>query len=599
MNSSFVSGSLAALKRLTGRGATGALNLAYTALSKTRQKQLAAMAEHYPRSFVLPAETIETQTAYRLGPTLQHVIKEASSITLSLPTVTELILSGMKSGVFCNYGKAIYINPHRLDELLETIAALPDLSGQSISKEKFSAEAEKHYLTLRHIYNYQALGSPQVKFRALPRGTYYERTYSVPTRDGIGLFLTRIINQDKVLTNDQNPSVLLIPGIACNGRFFDLDDTTSFALYLADQGNWVYIFEPRGLGKNKGEFDPQCFLDTLVSNDLPATVDVIYNTSGKKKVILLGHSMGGMIAQFMLIRQAAKLQASMAKLAAAITGRDAPQVGAPLTEKAAFLRELEELANRNQLPASAKADLAEGLTRLAILQTVKGLVTVGSPLIFDKNAHPLLPLLLMLNHLLPLLREEEVPVDKAKWLIRFFPELSRVLSWLDFIEPSNFSDPQAFLYQLVTTGTDSFPLGVGFQLLKAVYSGQGVKRMNRGENFNYSGSLPLIPADLPVFSLVAEKDPLCPSFNLSLIDPAYRPQSGPAAKIFPSYVHHQKQVRSVPNPLPQDWQVPATASQASGFLLTGLRHLDLFHGRTFAETVRPLLDRIIAAAWQA
>jgi hypothetical protein len=82
--------------------------------------------------------------------------------------------------------------------------------------------------------------------------------------------------------------------------------------------------------------------------------------------------------------------------------------------------------------------IAEARAHLERLKSVKGLITLGSPKIFDKNSHLLFPSLLMLNLVLPLLKEEKVPVDNMKELVKKFPSFAQVARPL--INPANFED---------------------------------------------------------------------------------------------------------------------------------------------------------------
>ena len=477
----------ARLSKALTHGTARSLNAVYTLASAARSKSLEKMAQRYPRSFVLPPEDVETQTMHRIGPTLQHVVRDVTGTEPPLDQVTTAITDGISDGLFHSYGEAIFINPHRVDDLL------PQLGVAAQDKANFLKEAGAHYLLREYIYRDQAASHFTSSFRALDRGRYIETGYKILTRDGKFLTLTRIINQDRVKTNDTRPSVLLVPGIACNHGIFDVNDDDSLALDLADQGHWVYMFDPRGMGRNKGEFDPQCFFDTLVSNDLPAAVDFIFNRpSPKKPVVVVGYSMGGMISEFMLIRQAHKLNVLLAKLSsssAPISTRITPR-----SEITAFLDRTEA----TETTAESRARIAEARTHLAILNTVKGLVTLASPKIFDKDYHPLYPVLLMLNILLPAFRFEDVPVDLGKWIIKRFPFAAMVGRPL--INPENFDDPNAFLAEFIENGTDTFPLGVGLQLLRAIYSGKGVRRMDK-DRFNYPEHVDEIPFDLPVFHL--------------------------------------------------------------------------------------------------
>lgn len=582
------------MKRAALRAVARYGNVTYNIASAARQQKLRTMISQHPESFVRSPEEIERETAHLVVPTLQHVIEEVTSKPLARDELRRLekLVSEDQEECFENYGEAIFINPHRIDDLL-THLGLPQEQ-----KERFLGEARQHYLLRDYVYSDQATGHFASKFRTREAGNYNERPYSILTRDGRTLHLTRIVNMDQVKTNDDRPSLLFVPGIACNHKVFDLVNETSLALEHADKGRWVYLFDPRGLGKNKGEFDPECFFDTLISNDLPAAAEFTFNRpSQKKPVVLIGHSMGGMIAEFMLVRQAYKLN-RLAREIAKMTGEPTfrPK-GKTREEIAAFLDKTEAALGHRKTDSAIKALIAEARNHLDILRTIKGLITVGSPKIFDKNEHPIYPTLLWLNIFLPMLREEKVPIDTAKLLLKLMPSLTFTLRHL--INSSNFADPKAFLSKFVEKGTDSFPLGVGFQLLKAVYSGKGMRRMDR-DKFNYSAHLDEIPPDISIFHIVGEEDPLAPPFNLAFIDRSYSEGGSLDFAPFPEYNHEEKRVYQLDQDSPVS-QLPLSPQkgQVTGFVVEGVSHLDFFDGKTAERVVRPLLHRLVDTIWQS
>ncbi|MBU0672911.1 MAG: lysophospholipase [Candidatus Margulisbacteria bacterium] len=581
------------LKSLVLRGAARYGNLVYDLTSAARRQSMQKLSQRRPRSFVVPPEQIEAQTALRFSPTLQHVVKETSGQESGNQRMNEIILQGQEMGYFENFGEAIFINPRRIDNLLELIGIPAD------KKDLFLGEAKKHYLLREYVFAAQARGFFGSSFRVLDRGNYIDREYHILTRDARTLSLTRIVNQDRVKTKDQSPSVLFIPGLACNHGFYDLNNETSLALEHADQGRWVYLFDPRGLGRNKGDFDPHCFLDTLVSNDLPATVEFIANRpTPHKPVVLIGHSMGGMVAEFMLVRQAYKLNQLAQQISKMIADPTFVTKGKTRVEITGMLEAVEaRLGNERKTDHEIRALIDEARGNLEILNAVKGLITLGSPKIFDRNEHPIYPLLLMLNILLPIIGEDAVPVDKAKLLLKLMPRLSLALHLL--INPKNFDDPKAFLTQLAEEGTDSFPLGVGLQLLKAVYSGKGVRRMGQ-DRFNYSAHLDEIPPDIPIFHIAAPADPLAPAFNMGFIDRRYVTPGVSQLASFPEYSHTQKRVYHINQSFdPAQLPLSDASSQVTGFLVEGVNHLDFFYGRTGERVVRPLLNRLVDLIWQA
>lgn len=579
------------IKNIAYRGLAYYGNTVYRVASALRAGNLREMTKRYPGSFITPPEQIRFETASKISYHLQHVIEEVSGKRMEIRDITRTVSDGIETGLFKIYGERIFINHLRVGELLGHL-------GLPAEKEKdFRREATKHYLTLEYIQSDQASGYFGSNTRVVDGRTYYERAYTVLTRDGKTLNLTRIINQDKVEVNDNRPSVLLMPGIACNHKSFDLEDANSYALRLADNGNWTYLFDPRGLGKNKGEFDPRCFFDTLVTNEGPASLEFIYGRPNPKKpVIVIGHSMGGLIAEFVLIRQAYKLNLYCEKVAKMMGDSQFQPRGKTRGELEAYLDQTEAKLKGRKADAEIQIQIAEARTHLERLKAYKGLITLGSPKIFDKNSHPIFPALLMLNILLPILREEEVPVDKLRWLLKYLPSASRIATAL--IDTKNFSDPTAFLSQFIEKGTESFPLGVGFQLLKAIYSGKGIRRMD-DTHFNYSSHLHEIPPDIPIFHLIGEADTLAPDYNLAFINHQYYRGRDLDFSTFKPYSHANQSIRRISRHSdPSQFPLEAIRSQVQGIVVpTG--HLDFLYGEAGEKIVRPLLDRIIQAIWQA
>ncbi len=559
---------------------TRGLNVGYRLASTAMQGRLKAMAARYPQAFVMTPEQVEIQAAYRIAPTLQHVIKDVTGKEPQLEHIQTTVVEGYKSGLFHNYGEAVFINRHRIPELMS------ELDIDSSLTKAFTKEATRHGLLRNFMFSSQIVGALMSKPRSPERGQYLERIYSLITRDNTILQLSRLINQKAVKTNDGNPSILLVPGIACKGQIFDLNDQLSLALSLADRGSWVYKFDFRGLGSNKGTFDYQCFFDTLVSNDLPAGLDFIYHRpTPNKPVTIIAHSMGGMVAEFLLVRQAYKLRQLLQQIGINSKGMTRPQIEEAMDSYTGTDREAEII-------------IAEARTHLEMLKTAKGLITLASSRIFDKNQHYIFPMLLSLNLLLPLLGEESVPVDKfkKKWLIKMVPfELFPLKS---LINPDNFDNVKAFVSLLIEEGVDSFPLGVGFQMLRAIFSGQGIKRMDQSR-FNYSAHLDEIPPDIPIFHLYFSKDPLAAPYNLTFIDKDYPHGTDLDFSRFPEYQHEHRTVHHIGADTPvEEIELPQDPSQVQGFLVEGASHLDAFYGKVADKKGIPLLLRLIHAIEQ-
>jgi pimeloyl-ACP methyl ester carboxylesterase len=423
-----------------------------------------------------------------------------------------------------------------------------------------------------------------IRFCERPHGSqsYLEVEQKTVTADGMELKYSCLTRDDLPAAN-AGPAILLVPGFACNHDFYDLNDRDSLALDLADAGGEINLFDPRGMGRNRRP-GLDCTFDTIADFDLPAAIGAINSSlSSGRQIIIIGHSMGGMLAEFMLVYQANQLNILCKKIAV--------RCGLPLSGLSGLTRvEIAVFLDKAlSIDSETRAMIKQARNILALLNSVKGIITIGEPKIFNREDHFIWPMLLMLNVVLPVAGAKSVPMERYKQLSRYFSSLKRFPGML--INPSNFADPTAFLDELIKKGTGNIPLGVGAQLLRSVYSGKGFKRMERG-GFNYVAHLDLIPPDMPIFQVNGDRDVLAPPHNLRFIDRQY------AAEVFdpfgfPPYRHQQRQVDVVCSIREvEELALSSGPSQVRGFLFPGIGHLDYFYG-TRGLMARKLIQRLV------
>ena len=129
---------------------------------------------------------------------------------------------------------------------------------------------------------------------------------------------------------------------------------------------------------------------------------------------------------------------------------------------------------------------------------------------------------------------------------------------------------------------ESVPLGLGFQFLKAIYNGEGFKRMDQSR-FNYSENLNYLPKDIPIFHFWGTKDPLAPPDNLQYSK---------------NYPHRLKKIYYLEKPEDiKKIEISSRRSQVIDFVVEGANHLDLLYGKLAEEIVNPLLMKIITEVW--
>ncbi|MDP6932161.1 MAG: alpha/beta fold hydrolase [Myxococcota bacterium] len=114
----------------------------------------------------------------------------------------------------------------------------------------------------------------------------------IPTEDGSWVALTH--------HPAAGAPVILVHGISCNHRFWDLTPETSWVTSLNEAGLDVWLLDLRGHGDAEkgpeGEHLSQGWsVDDYGRNDLPAAIDHVRSVTGAERVGYVGHSMGGMV----------------------------------------------------------------------------------------------------------------------------------------------------------------------------------------------------------------------------------------------------------------------------------------------------------------
>jgi hypothetical protein len=150
------------------------------------------------------------------------------------------------------------------------------------------------------------------------------------------------------------------------------------------------------------------------------------------------------------------------------------------------------------------------------------------------------------------------------------------------ISPQNHKNDKGFIMGYLRACGESFPLGLGFQFLKAIYNGEGFKRMDE-TRLNYSHLLSFFPPEIPIFHFWGTEDPLSPPTN---------------ARFSKSYPHRIRQVHHIldAEDLSQI-EISPERSQSVDFVVEGANHLDLLYGQKAEEVVYPLLIRAIRQVW--
>lgn len=151
-----------------------------------------------------------------------------------------------------------------------------------------------------------AIGSPVVA-RAAIRKLYAtedraEEVHYARTRDGWEIALSRYLPHDGAPRGaTRNFPVVIIPGLAANRFSVDLAPEASLPQFLSGFGFDCFVMEARGVGRSErpGWLGTRGFdwcLDHHVRQDVPAAVAEVLRLTGRERVHLVGHSMGGIIS---------------------------------------------------------------------------------------------------------------------------------------------------------------------------------------------------------------------------------------------------------------------------------------------------------------
>lgn len=536
---------------------THVINLSYDTYSKIYKGQLNLGLPVAPE-LIISQEEIKVNAIGKLALTLYHIFHRITQTIIPRETIKSVLYDELEKGGIRLTEKVILLTRQELERIaVEGLNIDPDFE-KKIYSEAFRRNIVREALKTSCQPAY--FESEVDEREKNGRGDYEIVYYSDFTQEGKEIKFRRLLSMEDVTAGDNNPSVILVPGFANNSNCFNLNNQYSIAKNLADRGNWVYLFDPRGVGVNAGRFDPGYTVDTLIDYDLPTVLEFVTQRSCGKPSILMGHSMGGLVSENMVLNWALRLDFDKLKL--------------PDSNKAALDKVL------------VSEEIAE-----ASLKTVKGVITLGSPRCFDKKSHVFFPSALWLNHLSRIFKLSHIPIQEVSRLVTQLPVFKTItrslynqdIGGLNFlISPENHQNDKYFIERYLEKAMESIPLGLGFQFLKAVYDGNGFKRMDPSA-LNYTHHFSFFPKDIPIFHFWGAKDCLAPLENI---------------RYSQFYPHKYKQVYRLEcvEDLKKVTILPEQ-SQLIDFVIEGANHLDLLYGKKAKELVHPLFEQIIETVW--
>ena len=557
------------VKKLRGFGSTAVrfavndvparlINGSYDAYSMVYRGQI-SLGLPVSKELIVTQKEIRNEAIGKLALALYHVFLTTTRSKISRNDIKLVIVDELGNKRFKLTEKVILLSESDLTHLCVDRLGIPKRYLTAILNMARRRRILKEALTVDAVPIYFESDIEEKEQNG--RGDYETVYYRDFTEEGKEIAFRRIVSMEAVTAGDNQPTVMLIPGFANNSNCFNINNRYSTAKGMADKGFWVYLFDPRGVGVNKGRFDPLYTVDSMSDYDLPTVTRFIYSRSRGKPVILAGHSLGGLVAENMVLNW------SLRRHFDEIDGLDAEQK-VILGE---VLPELEE-AKKN-------------------LKMVRGIISLASPKAFQKKSHIFFPTALWLNHLSRIFQFRHVPVEEISKAVTEVPGFKQFTRFIlnhnigdlnCFISPENHKEDKYFVERYLKVAMESIPLGLGFQCLKAIYRGDGFKRMD-GSQLNYATSIKWFPDDIPVFHFWGTRDSLASTKIDHRCD---------------LYPHRIKKTYHLESPKDlKKVQITSERSQHIDFVIEGANHLDLLYGKVADQIVTPLIMQIIEKVW--
>ena len=536
---------------------TRLVNAGYNSYSRFYEGQL-RLGLPVSRELLKTQEEIRNSAAGKLALTLYHIFFRSTGSRIPRIEIKIVLLDELQRGNVRLTENVIILNLKQLKYLALERFRIPERFFPAILEEAKRRRILRESLKNDRLPAY--FESEIDEREENGRGDYEIVYYRDFTDEGKEIKFRRLLSMEDVTAGDNRPSVLLVPGLANNSNCFNVSNRYSIAKDMADMGYWVYLFDPRGMGVNEGQFDPLYTVDTLIDYDLATVLRFINSRSKGKPTILLGHSMGGIVSESMVLNWNLRLNFD--------------QLSTMQPEHRCAL-------NKMLPPQEESADS---------LDMVRAIISLGSPKFFERQSHLIFPSILWINHLARVFGMQRVPVREVFWFLTKTPlikEISQLVlnsnvADLNFIVcPENHEDKR-FAQRYLDNVIESIPLGLGFQFLKAIYNGEGFKRMD-ATRLNYTALLNHFPDQIPVFHFWGTRDPLASPRNLRFSE--HYPHK--VKKVYEIYsVEDLKQV-----------EIASEKSQLIDFVIHGASHFDLLYGKVAEQIIYPLILRIVHQVW--
>ena len=530
------------------------INIGYNTYSKIYEGQL-SLGLPVSRDLRVGQEEVKIHAIGKLALFLYHIIFRVTGKRITRTRIKAILMDELDKEKL------------RLTEdvVLLTNKSLHHIVFQRIGIDKqfiseIQKEAEKRFILKESIKKKKQpsyFGSQIDERENNGRGDYQTIFYQEFTDEGKAIGFRCLTSMEDVVAGDDNPSLLLVPGFANNSNCFDIDNHYSIAKNLADMGLWVNLFDPRGAGINAGVLDPYYTVDTLIDYDLPSVLNSIHSRSGNKSSIILGHSMGGVVSENMVLNWSLRCN----------------------FDKIDFIsKEEKRILDKVLIPVSEAVEN---------IKKVKAVISLGAPRFFKKRSHIVFPSMLWLNHFARIFSMSQLPIQEASKVATQIPIFKNIfrtiinsnIGDLNFLlYPDNIGHDRYFMEKYLKSAIESIPLGIGFQFLRAIYDENGFKRMD-GSNLNYSNCFSFFPDTIPLFHFWGGKDMVSPVANIKY------------SKFYPHKIKKVYRLKTISDL--NKVVIEPEPSQLIDFIIEDTGHLDILYGKSAENFLYPLLDQII------
>jgi pimeloyl-ACP methyl ester carboxylesterase len=443
-----------------------------------------------------PIVLVNLKTDKRIHPRLKEIVADDMNVAVGIALFFGEhpigVLWGIRSEPLSPRQRArLYPQLRSLSNGISTIMALEfnggrhDYRSARMNIEKLDTNA----VIINLFYTRQDGQSTPVR-SIIGRSTRYksnfrlDASYLVPTSQGCSISLKRFLPEHE---NDTGKTLMMIPGFFCKRSIFDLLAREMAFRY----GYKVISLDYRGRSRQtlpEGRFYKAWSIDDFIQEDFPMALAWIREQYPDDRVVVFGHSMGGIIARF---------YAGSFRKIQAVTGRD------DLPEPASHLAGIVSIASPDYL------DVKLGIPGANLLKLGARII----PDAFDLNTISGN----IFNRILSGSISTVIPTINLKTFFTFLHDIhdsmrqftfdvsTRILSLQDFIGFPQMTPPEVYLLMEDIICEES--TRVMIQFFRSHFFGGSILSFDGG--INYTEDLKNIT--LPVFHILGSLDVIAPS----------------------------------------------------------------------------------------